>query len=114
MFGIEDKISSEDLPKHSGSTILAIDIDNSGVLDLVVGDVSYPNLNLLINGGTAPNTNSAMISNDNTFPSNSLPANMQVFPAAFWLDTDFDGKKDLIVGANAKNIKTLEQYIRII
>jgi hypothetical protein len=102
---------SEDLPKHSGSTILAIDIDNSGVLDLVLGDVSYPNLNLLINGGTAPNTNSAMISNDNTFPSNSLPANMQVFPAAFWLDTDFDGKKDLIVGANAKNISENETSV---
>ena len=102
---------SEDLPKHSGSTVLAIDIDNSGVLDLVLGDVSYPNLNLLINGGTAPNTNSAMISNDNTFPSNSLPANMQVFPAAFWLDTDFDGKKDLIVGANAKNISENETSV---
>jgi hypothetical protein len=102
---------SEDLPKHSGSTVLAIDIDNSGVLDLVLGDVSYPNLNLLINGGTSPNTNSAMISNDNTFPSNSLPVNMQVFPAAFWLDTDFDGKKDLIVGANAKNISENESSV---
>jgi hypothetical protein len=106
-----DKKPTEQQPKHAGSTVLALDIDNSGVLDLVLGDVSYPNLNLLINGGTAPNTNSVMISNDNAFPSNSLPANLQVFPAAFWVDTDFDSKKDLIVGANAKNISENETSV---
>lgn len=89
---------------HSGSTILAIDVDNSGVLDLVIGDVSYSNLNLLINGGTAPNTDSPMISIDNAFPSNTTPANMTLFPAAFYVDVDFDGVKDLLVGANAKNV----------
>jgi hypothetical protein len=99
-------------PKHSGSTVLALDIDNSGVLDLVLGDVSYPNLNLLINGGSAPNTNSAMVSVDGNFPSNSLPANIQIFPAAFLVDTDFDGKRDLIVCPNAKNISENESSIR--
>lgn len=105
------KKPTEQQPKHAGSTILALDIDNSGVLDLVLGDVSYPNLNLLINGGTAPNSNSIMISNDSSFPSNSLPANLQVFPAAFWVDTDFDDRKDLIVGANAKNISENEKSV---
>ncbi len=89
---------------HSGSTILALDIDNSGVLDLVLGDVAYPNLTLLTNGGTAPNLDSPMISADPAFPSNSTPASMQLFPASYFLDVDFDGVKDLIVGANAKNI----------
>ncbi len=98
-------------PKHSGSTVLAIDIDNSGVLDLVLGDVSYPNLNLLTNGGSSPNTNSLMISVDGAFPSNSLPVSMQMFPSAFWVDTDFDGLKDLIVGANAKNISENETSV---
>ncbi len=102
---------TEQQPKHAGSTVLAIDINNSGVLDLVLGDVAYPNMNLLINGGTNPNTNSAMISVDNSFPSNSLPINMNLFPAAFWLDVDFDGKKDLIVGANAKNISENESSV---
>lgn len=88
---------------HAGSTVLALDIDGSGVLDLIIGDVSYNNLNLLINGGTAPNTNSLMISDDVNFPSNSTPVNMAVFPAAFLVDTDFDGIKDLVVTPNAKN-----------
>jgi len=98
-------------PKHSGSTILALDYDNSGVLDLVLGDVAFPNLTLLINGGTEPNTNSAMISQDNAFPSNSLPANLQLFPAAYFVDVDFDGIKDLIVSPNARNTPENEKSI---
>jgi len=97
--------------KHAGSTLLAMDIDNSGVMDLILGDVAYNNLVLLINGGTEPNQDSPMISLDNAFPSNSLPVDMYLFPAAFWVDVDFDGKKDLIVGANAKNVSENEKSI---
>jgi hypothetical protein len=102
---------TEQQPKHAGSTVLALDMNNNGVMDLVLGDVAYPNLNLLMNGGTSPNSNSAMISVDNAFPSNSQPANLFLFPAAFYVDTDFDGKKDLVVGANAKNISQNEASI---
>lgn len=88
--------------RHSGSTVLAIDIDNSGVYDLVLGDVSHENLVLVTNGGTAVNQNSAMTSFDLNFPSNTTPANLQIFPAAYYLDVNHDGIKDLVVGANAK------------
>ena len=98
--------------KHAGSSVLALDIDNSGVLDLVLGDVAYPNLNLLINGGTTVNSDSPMISVDNGFPSNTTPASVQLFPAPFWVDVDFDGVKDLIVSPNAKNISENEHSAR--
>lgn len=78
---------------HSGSTVLALDYDGSGVKDLILGDVAYPSLNLLLNGGTSVNSNSLMISADPNFPANSTPASMQLFPAAYWVDVDFDGKK---------------------
>ncbi len=107
----DDKKVGNGMPKHSGSTVLALDYDNSGVLDLVLGDVAFPNLNLLLNGGTAPNSNSLMISQDNSFPSNSLPANLQIFPAAFWVDVDFDLKKDLIVCPNARTTPENEKSI---
>ena len=90
-------------PKHAGSSILALDIDNSSTMDLILGDVSFPNLNLLINGGNTPNSNSAMISDDSNFPSNSLPAAIQQFPASFYLDIDFDNRKDLLVAPNSKS-----------
>jgi hypothetical protein len=96
---------------HSGSTLLAIDIDGSGVKDLIIGDVSYPNMSLLINGGVAPNTNSLMISVDPAFPSNSVAANMQLFPAAYSVDVDFDGVKDVLVAPNARNVSENETSI---
>jgi len=98
-------------PKHAGSTLLAMDIDNSGVMDLIIGDVAYNNLGLLINGGTEPNQDSPMISIDNSFPSNSLPVDLYLFPGAYWVDVDFDSKKDLVVGANAKNVSENETSI---
>jgi len=97
-------VGQENLKKHAGSTLLALDIDDSGVLDLVIGDVSYTNMNLLTNGGIAVNTDSPMISVDTLFPSNTLPINMQLFPAAYYLDVDFDGVKDLIVCPNAEGV----------
>ncbi len=93
---------------HAGSTVLALDYDNSGVLDLILGDVSYTNMTLLINGGTVPNSNSDMISINTSFPSNSTPVNMQLFPAGFYVDVDFDGKKDLLVTPNANNVSENE------
>ncbi len=105
------KNKQENEKAHAGSTILALDIDGSGVKDLILGDVAYPNMNLLINGGTAPNTNSLMISANPNFPANSTPINMQLFPAAFWEDVDFDGKKDLIVAPNAKNASENETSV---
>ena len=102
---------TEQTPKHSGSTVLAIDYDGNGVKDLIVGDVAFGNLNLLINGGTAVNTNSDMISVDPLFPINSVAVNLEIFPAAFYVDVDFDEVKDLLVGTNARGVSSNEQSI---
>jgi hypothetical protein len=102
---------TEQMPKHSGSTVLALDYDGNGVMDLILGDVAFGNLNLLINGGAVVNTNSDMVSVDPLFPSNTLPVNIEIFPAGFYVDVDFDGLKDLIVGTNAKNVSANETSI---
>lgn len=101
---VDKKTPATTAAKHSGSTILALDINNNGVLDLVLGDVAYSNLTLLINGGTAPNTNSAMVSQDHNFPSNTTPASSQLFPAPYYVDVNFDGVKDLLVTPNARTV----------
>ena len=90
--------------KHAGSTILAIDIDNDNDKDIILGDISFNNLNLLINGGDSLNANMIMV--DSLFPSNNLntlPANLEIFPAAYYLDLTNDGFKDLMVTTNSEN-----------
>jgi hypothetical protein len=113
----DGNVSNPELPTnasnkaHSGSTVLALDLDQSGVLDLLLGDVAYGNLIRLMNGGTAPNTNSPMVSADYDFPSNTTPANVQLFPAAYYLDIDFDQQKDLLVAPNANNVSENENSV---
>ena len=90
--------------KHAGSTILAIDIDNDNDKDLILGDISYNNLNILINGGDSQNA--FMVDIDSIFPqnfNNTLAANIQGFPAGYYIDVTSDGIKDLIVTTNSQN-----------
>ena len=71
---------------------------------MILGDVSFNNLNLLINGGD--NQNAFMVSVDSTFPqnhNNTIAANMHVYPATYYLDVTNDGVKDLIVTTNSEN-----------
>jgi hypothetical protein len=100
--------------RHAGSTLLALDYNNNGVMDLILGDIAYPNLVKMQNGGAAPNTNSSMVSVDYFFPGNSTPASVTLFPAAFFVDADHDGVKDLVVAPNAKivseNINSVWRY----
>ena len=90
--------------KHAGSTLLAIDIDNDNDKDLVLGDISYNNLNLLINGGN--NQNAIMTAVDSIFPqnhNNTIAAEMHVYPGIYYLDVTNDGVNDLIVTTNSEN-----------
>lgn len=90
--------------KHSGSTLLTLDLNNDGLRDLVLGDVSFKNMTSLINNGSV--NNAYMISQDSVFPknnTNTLPIDLQLFPAAFYLDINNDGNRDLIVSPGTPN-----------
>lgn len=81
--------------KHVGSTLLAIDLDADNDKDLIFGDVDYPNVIQLINGG---NSDSAyMISQDTMFPSYNVPVFLFSFPALCYLDVDNDNINELII-----------------
>ncbi|MBL0048380.1 MAG: T9SS type A sorting domain-containing protein [Bacteroidetes bacterium] len=86
---------------HVGSTELALDMDNDHDYDMLLGGVSTNDLNLLTNGG---NSISASISSqENFFPAANVPIDITIFPAAFYLDVNNDGQKDLIAAPNAGN-----------
>lgn len=100
--GLLTAVSSAELRRvHSGSTLLALDLNNDGSKELIVGDVSFPNLIMLNNGGT-PNE-ALMTTFDLNFPSYNIPVNLPVFPASFYADVNNDGKKDLIAAVNERN-----------
>jgi len=97
---------------HAGSTVTPLDLNGDGVMDLLLGDISFPNLVSLSNGGTVDD--SFMTAFDDAFPSYDTPTVVPIFPAAFYLDVNQDGKRDLLVSPNARslsqNYKSLWYY----
>ncbi|MCK9616837.1 MAG: T9SS type A sorting domain-containing protein [Lentimicrobiaceae bacterium] len=98
---------------HTGSTLLTLDLNDDGLKDLLIGDVGYPQLIALQNGGT---TDSALITaQDTAFPA---PAAVHLisFPAASYLDINNDNVNDLFVSPfdptfdNAENKKSCWLY----
>lgn len=85
--------------KHAGSSVCAIDMNQDGTQELILGDLSHENLVLLSNGGTPSSAN--MTAADISFPSNDIPANIFIFPAAFAVDIDQDGREDIVAAPNA-------------
>ncbi|MEM6320506.1 MAG: T9SS type A sorting domain-containing protein [Bacteroidota bacterium] len=86
---------------HAGSTILTIDLDDDGDKEVILGDISFNNLNLATNGGTPEQA--FMTDQDTAFPSNDVSVELPLFPAAFSLDVDNDGIKDLLAAPNLGN-----------
>ncbi|MFZ4414526.1 MAG: FG-GAP-like repeat-containing protein [Bacteroidales bacterium] len=96
------------IPKHSGSSLLAIDMNGDGLKDLLIGDVDYANLIKLTNGGTIDTA--YIIAQDTNFPSNTNKINLPSFPSAQYVDVNNDGKKDLIVSPFDPNLTTAETF----
>ena len=94
--------------KHTGSTLLALDLNGDGLKDLVLGDMDYPGLSALMNGGT---TDSAlMVSVDTLFPAAARPVNLFSFPAAAFIDLNNDGLRDLVISPFDPSLATSDNY----
>jgi hypothetical protein len=81
-------------PRHTGSTFRVLDLNGDGLPDLLLGDVSYPNLVALYNGGNIDTAR--MTSYTWQYPPGKA-VSLFSMPAAFYDDFDFDGIKDLLV-----------------
>jgi len=90
-------------PKHSGSTVLSLDLNNDNVKDVILGDVSFSNLVALENDNTGINMNTSFVSQDTIFPSNTVPVDLFLFPGAFYEDINLNNIKNLIVNPNTNN-----------
>ena len=89
--GIEDDKNIQ----HIGSQLAAMDLDNDGDKDLLVGDLGCPLLNKLTNGGSREQA--SITQADTLFPTADDYVKIRDFPSAYRLDADFDGDTDLVV-----------------
>jgi len=81
--------------KHTGSTLLSINLNGDELMDLILGDVDYFNLIGLTNGGTIDSAH--IVSQDTLYPVNTTPINLVTFPVANYIDIDNDNIKEMIV-----------------
>ncbi len=101
---------------HAGSCLTCLDSDGDGDQDLIMGDVSCTNLQYVHNNGT----NLLANFNDTTklypnYPNkgNTVQAELNLFPCAYYLDVNGDSKKDLIATPNtmgSENTKSVWLY----
>jgi hypothetical protein len=83
--------------KHAGGkSLLAVDVTGDQQQDLIFSEAECNQLYVLRNAGTSLNP---VINDFSGFPQTN-PVNFSIFPAAFYEDVDFDGKKDLISTPN--------------
>lgn len=80
--------------RHAGSTFLVVDLDADNDKDILLGDMDYPTLFKLINGGTPQEAH--MVSQDSSYPGNN-PVNLYSFPAPSYVDINNDNIKDLVI-----------------
>jgi len=84
--------------RHTGSALQTMDMNNDGLVELLISDVSFNNLSLLWNAGTCEQ---AWFNRQEVFfPAGDIPVRLPTFPAAFVCDADQDGLSDLIVAPN--------------
>ena len=80
--------------RHAGSTLLTLDVDGNGLKDIMLGDISSEYLVLGYNKGS---TEEAWISDQDPYwPSDGVEVDIPLFPAAYHLDVDEDGDRDIL------------------
>jgi hypothetical protein len=96
-FNSQDCAPSGGRTKHAGGkSLLMMDVDNNGTLDALIAEGECNNLYALLNEGTV---DSPIIDSFTPYPETS-PASFVIYPAPFYEDVDFDGRRDLIVVPN--------------
>jgi hypothetical protein len=81
-------------PRHSGSTITAFDYDGNGRMDIMLGDISFDRLVLGLNNGSVAEP--WISEQDTAWNDGEVIAKIASFPAAYYVDIDQDGQRDII------------------
>jgi hypothetical protein len=104
-FNVINPREDEDPFRHTGGTNALYDLDNNGLKDLIIGDVSANSLTaIMLVESTSGQDSASFVHYD--FPAafgNGFPANMITFLGSYFVDVNNDGITDLVVSPNADN-----------
>ena len=87
--------------RHTGSSILTVNIDGDTLNDMIIGDVSCPTVYALYNRGAR--THAYIDSIENRYPLADVSVVDTLFPATFFVDVSNDNIKDFLVAPNTRN-----------
>jgi hypothetical protein len=92
-----------DLSRHtSGSSITLYDADNDGDIDMLLGNEGCSHMTLLKNAKTLNSKgHDSFYMADTLFVNTNNRALVPIYPAAYYLDLDNDGKRDMIYSPNS-------------
>lgn len=102
-------------PTHTGNSLCLADLDGDGDYDYLNGSVSFSDIQYFQNGKKDYNYPiDTMIYEDSLWQANGHQLQQTTWPAAFWIDYDQDGKKDLLFAPHAdgssENVKCISWY----
>jgi hypothetical protein len=86
---------------HSGGAILSLDLNDDGLKDLLLSDVSFGSVVAMINGGTPDSA--VMVSKTVNYPT-AHPVDIYLYPGMYYADATGDGVNDLIITPNEVGI----------
>lgn len=78
---------------HSGSTMLYINLDGDNDKDLLLGNVSFPDITALYNGGDIDSAH--FTAQDTLWPRYDAAVMLDIFPALSYADVNFDAAPDI-------------------
>lgn len=84
--------------RHSGNTILHIDIDGDHDFDVIGGNISFNDAQVLYNNGS-----DIINAQDTNYNKNGHKLNMPYWPLPMHIDIDNDGKRDLLFSSHSDN-----------
>ncbi len=105
---LKDWDPMEDYDRHIGSSMKIIDYNADGLPDLLIGDVDYPDLILLINGGTLDSA--LMVSQTTDFPNATDPIYLFSMPAVNYIDLDRDGVPEILVSPSDPSLNKSQDH----
>ncbi len=96
---------------HGSNTLCLIDIDGDGDQDILNSSESNDDLQLQINGrkGLVPGRIDTIVAQDTFWQTGGRRAALRTFPAAFIIDFDADGKKDILVAPHYETQSSLDR-----